>query len=174
MNLQNFLLTAIFLLCTGIPSYSQETTGLEIGDKAPDITEKGVNGEPVELESLRGKIVLIDFWASYCGICRSRHKELVPLYEKYKDTVFRNANGFTVFSVSLDRNRERWINAIERDGLKWPYQVSDLEGLFSSKYSKTYKALMIPENYLIDGDGVIIGKNLFGEELERVLQQMIK
>ena len=174
MNISKFLFTVIFLFSIGTGLYGQETTGLNIGDKAPNIIDKGIYGDTIELESLRGKIVLIDFWASYCGICRSKHRELVPLYEKYKDAYFENGDGFTVFSVSLDRNRDRWVNAVERDSLKWPYQVSDLEGLFSSKYSKTYKASIIPENYLIDGDGIIIGKNLFGAKLEEALKQIAR
>ncbi|MDD2528305.1 MAG: TlpA disulfide reductase family protein [Lentimicrobiaceae bacterium] len=141
---------------------------------APNILEEGMDGKFFELDALKGKIVLIDFWASYCGPCRKKHQLLVPLYDKYKDATFTNGNGFTVFSVSLDRNKENWIRAVERDGLKWPYHVSDLTGLISGKHKKAYMATFIPINYLIDGNGIITGKNLFGDELEETLKKSLE
>ncbi|MDY0343937.1 MAG: TlpA disulfide reductase family protein [Lentimicrobium sp.] len=173
MKLKGFHIALLFL-GINILAYGQKKTGLNMGDKAPNIIEEGMNGKTFELDALKGKIVLIDFWASYCGPCRKKHELLVPLYDKYKDATFTNENGFTVFSVSLDRNKENWIKAVERDGLKWPCHVSDLNGLISSKHKKAYKASFIPINYLIDGNGIIIGKNLFGDELEETLKEIIE
>ena len=132
------------------------------GQEVPDIVTKDINGKDSKLSDLKGKIVLIDFWASWCGPCRRENPNVVKLYEKYKDA------GFTIYSVSLDKSREPWVRAIESDNLTWPHHVSDLKG-WGSDLAKLYKVSSIPFTVLIDKDGKVIQKNLRGQQLEMTL-----
>ena len=104
------------------------TVGTAIGDEAPEISMAGVDGKEIKLSSLRGKMVLIDFWASWCGPCRRENPNVVGAYDKYQKAKFKTAKGFDIFSVSLDQNGEAWKAAIEKDGLTWKSHVSDLKG----------------------------------------------
>lgn len=136
---------------------------LSQGKEAPDFTQNDVNGAPMSLSSLRGKVVLLDFWASWCGPCRKENPNVVALYKKYKDA------GFTVMSVSLDKDKAPWLAAIEKDGLIWPNHVSDL-GYWSNAVAKQYQVSSIPFTVLINREGKIINTKLRGYELEQVLQ----
>ena len=175
-----FLAFLIFLGLWTAPANSAEPTrtdnvaiGLNVGNRAPDIIENSRNGETLKLSSLRGQIVLIDFWASWCGPCRRENPVLVEAFEKYKNKTFTNGNGFTIFSVSLDKNQQAWDKAIEDDKLIWQYHVSDLKGWYS-KYAGVYGVRSIPSNFLIDGDGIIVGKNLIGSVLDSTLEKLLK
>lgn len=136
---------------------------LDQGKVAPDFVQAKADGTTMKLSDLRGKVVLVDFWASWCGPCRGENPNVVRLYEKYKDA------GFTVMSVSLDNSKEKWLQAIEKDKLSWPNHVSDLKG-WQNEVAKQYKVTGIPFAILIDKEGKIIDKNLRGAQLENTLK----
>lgn len=135
------------------------------GKVAPDFEEAMADGTLMKLSDLRGKVVLLDFWASWCGPCRKENPNVVKLYEDYK------ADGFTVMSVSLDKSKEAWLAAIEKDNLTWPYHVSDLQH-WNSRVAKMYGVKGIPFTVLIDQEGKIIKTKLRGEELHTELKRL--
>lgn len=138
---------------------------LAIGKAAPDITLPTPDGKPLSLSSLKGKYVLIDFWASWCGPCRQENPNVVRMYNKYKD------KGFEIFGVSLDNTRDKWLGAIEKDQLTWPH-VSDLKG-WESAAAQLYNIQAIPQTLLLDKEGKIIARNLRGPELEAKVAELL-
>jgi thiol-disulfide isomerase/thioredoxin len=147
--------------------------GTGIGDEAPEIVMAGVDGKEIKLSSLRGKIVLIDFWASWCGPCRRENPNVVSAYEKYKKAKWKSAKGFDIFSVSLDQNADAWKAAIEKDALVWKNHVSDLKG-WQNGAAAMYGVSSIPMSFLIDENGIILAKNLRGLELHKQLDMHVK
>lgn len=137
---------------------------LSVGAIAPEIELPDIQGNLFRLSSLKGKYVLIDFWAAWCGPCRRENPNVVKLYQKYK------GGDFEILGVSLDRKKEDWVKAIQDDGLTWKH-VSDLL-YFNSKAARDYQIEAIPATYLIDKDGKIIGKNLRGKSLEDKLAEL--
>lgn len=137
-----------------------------IGTLAPNFTENDTSGKPVSLTDFRGKYVLLDFWASWCGPCRAENPNYVKAYHQYKD------KNFTLLGVSLDRPdaKEAWVAAIKADSLEWT-QVSDLK-YWSNDVAKQYDIRSVPQNFLIDPTGKIIAKNLRGEELNKKLAEV--
>ncbi|MEI3797776.1 MULTISPECIES: AhpC/TSA family protein [unclassified Chitinophaga] len=133
---------------------------------ADDFSQEDTKGKPVKLSSFRGKYVLVDFWASWCGPCRQENPNVVKAYNRFKD------KNFTILGVSLDDNRDRWLRAIDQDGLAWT-QVSDLRG-WGNEVAVQYGVQSIPTNFLVDPTGKIIARNLRGEELEAKLEQLLK
>jgi thiol-disulfide isomerase/thioredoxin len=131
----------------------------------PDIKLKNPEGKEIALSSLKGKLVLIDFWASWCGPCRKENPNVVRLYNAYKN------KGFEIYSVSLDEEKEKWVKAIEKDGLKWIH-VSDLGGWQSSVCSQ-FNISSIPFTILVSKDGKIIAKGLRGKELEDKVKEIL-
>jgi thiol-disulfide isomerase/thioredoxin len=145
--------------------------GLNLGNQAPEISQKNPDGTVIALSSLRGKLVLIDFWASWCMPCRQENPAVVAAFQKFKDQSFGKAKGLTIYSVSLDVQPGAWKAAIERDGLVWPNHVSDLQG-WSSAPAALYGVNSIPTNFLINENGIIIRKNLRGQELFEALEKL--
>jgi len=137
-----------------------------VGAQAPLFTQNDVNDKPVNLADFRGKYVLLDFWASWCGPCRAENPNYVKAYNKYKD------KGFTILSVSLDRpgKKDAWLAAIKHDGLEW-MQVSDLK-FWDNAAAKLYDVGSVPANFLIDPSGKIIAKDLRGDELTKKLASL--
>jgi len=148
-------------------------TGINIGERAPELVFKSPDGEKIALSSLRGKMVLIDFWAAWCSPCRVENPNLVRTYHEFMNKEFQGGSGFAIYSVSLDRTKEAWVAAIEKDGLEWPYHVSDLLG-WKSVPAAMYHVTGIPMNFLIDGKGIIIARGLRGEYLNAKLAELQK
>ena len=140
--------------------------GLNIGAQAPEITLKDPKGNIKSLSSLKGKVVLLDFWASWCKPCRAENPNVVRLYNQYKE------KGFTVYSVSLDQKKDKWLEAISKDQLSWPNHVSELLGWNSTAGTK-YGITSIPKTFLIDKNGKIVGYNLKGAALEKKLAEIL-
>lgn len=139
---------------------------VQVGAVAPDFTLPDVDGNPVALSSLRGKYVLIDFWASWCPDCRKENPNIVAAWNKFKD------KNFTILGVSLDRKKEPWLAAIEKDGLAWTH-VSDLKD-WKSEAAVQYAVRWIPMSFLLDPDGVILAVGLEGEALQQKLEEVLK
>jgi peroxiredoxin len=135
-----------------------------IGVVAPEIALPNPNGDTIQLTSLRGKYVLLDFWASWCRPCRVENPTLVKNYQKYHE------KGFEIYQVSLDKKKESWVEAIEKDRLDWVH-VSDLK-YWNSSAAQLYKVQSIPASYLLDKNGKIIAKNLRGDALEAKLSEI--
>ncbi len=135
-----------------------------VGVQAPEIELPTPEGDMLKLSSLKGQVVLVDFWAQWCKPCRLENPNVVAAYNKYKD------KGFTVYGVSLDKTKEKWTQAIEQDGLTW-HHVSDLK-YFNSVAAKTYGIQSIPFSILLDRNGVIVAKNLRGAALEKEIEKV--
>ncbi len=146
-----------------IKAQNQALDFLAPGNVAPDFAQAKADGSMLKLSDLKGKVVLIDFWASWCGPCRKENPNVVNLYKQYEK------DGFTVLSVSLDKTKEPWLAAIEKDGLIWPNHVSDLK-FWSNEAAQLYKVTGIPFTVLVDREGKIINTRLRGPDLENVLK----
>lgn len=137
-----------------------------VGKTAPEIVQYTPDSSRLSLSSLKGRYVLIDFWASWCGPCRRENPNIVAAYNQFKD------KGFTIFAVSYDSKKANWLKAIADDHLNW-YQVSDLQG-WKNATSDQYGIKAIPSNLLLDKDGTIIAKNIFGKKLTEKLAELMK
>jgi peroxiredoxin len=142
----------------------QEQKKTAVGAMAPDFTMNDTEGKPVQLSSLKGKIVLVDFWASWCGPCRQENPNVVKLYQQF------HSKGFEILGVSLDKTKEDWVKAIKDDNLTWIH-VSDLQ-FWQNTAARLYGVNAIPQSFLLDKDGKIIGKGLRGEQLAKKLSEL--
>jgi peroxiredoxin len=167
MNNMKSCLTILFLVFLSVSVDAQKA--IEIGKKAPEITMTKADGTAFSLSTLKGKIVLIDFWATWCAPCVEEQPELKALYDTYSDKVKNNQ--FEILGISLDRNKESWQKAIDRFGINW-IQVSDLK-FWKSPVAKLYEVDELPFNIIIDGQGTILAKNLHGKDLEEFLKKSL-
>ncbi|WP_347925198.1 AhpC/TSA family protein [Pontimicrobium sp. SW4] len=149
-----------------IANYIELNKEPKIGDEFLDFEMMDNNDNPKKLSEVKGKTILLEFWSSWCGPCRIENPNLVKTYEKF------NPKGFEIFAVSLDVNKESWIKAIEQDNLNWRH-VSDLKGQ-QNKASLIYGINGIPDNFLITENGIIIGRNLRGEKLNEILNDLLE
>ncbi|MFZ9980813.1 MAG: redoxin domain-containing protein [Cyclobacteriaceae bacterium] len=143
----------------------EKLDAVSIGKSAPSFTQADPEGKQVSLESFRGKYVLLDFWASWCGPCRQENPNLVKTYQRFRDHL-------TILGISLDQKREPWLKAIKDDQLIWQ-QVSDLKG-WSNEVAGKYQVRSIPDNFLLDKEGRIIARGLRGADLDRALEKLLK
>ncbi|MCX2678777.1 TlpA disulfide reductase family protein [Galbibacter sp. EGI 63066] len=147
-----------------ISEFITKNKDLQVGDIFIDFEQPNIDGQMIKLSEIKGKYTLIEFWASWCGPCRSFNSELVEQYELYKN------KGFEILGVSLDTNKEKWKKAIEKDGLTWP-NISDLKGN-DNEAAMIYGVRDIPDNFLIDEKGVIIARFIRGEKLKKKLKEL--
>jgi len=142
-------------------------------EKAPDFVSYTPSGDSIRLSDLRGNIILLDFWGSWCGPCRQENRKIVPLYNKYKNAQFKQAEKFIVLNVGLEKSKERWLAAIKKDNLYWKYHVSGLKRM-RDPVAKLYGVNEIPTKYLIDEKGVIRGVNMSFEEINKYLAAQLQ
>ena len=146
----------------------QEATAAQsfIGKPIIDIIQPNAEGVQMKLSDLKGKVVLIDFWASWCAPCRAENPNLVKVYNLYKD------DGFTVYSVSLDTDKKKWIDAVQKDGLAWKNHVAILDAN-NNKAASDYRITGIPMSFLVNREGIIVAENLRGAKLEQMVKETL-
>lgn len=171
-----YRLLPMFGLCFALWGCNGKPSRLINGTPSPDLLMYDINKQLIsskELCTQQKKIVLLDFWASWCRPCRKQNPELVKIYQKYKDADFGTAKGFTIISISLDTDETAWLAAIEQDQLKWPYHVCDYKG-FGSPAPVVFGVEQIPATFLLDERHLIIGKNLTLKWLDYELGRRVK
>src|SRR5213075_1445713 len=153
---------AVFLILLSTTLKAQ----VKVGQAAPEISLPDSKDSIINLSSLKGKVVLLDFWASWCGPCRASNKGLGKIYDKYK------SKGFEIFSVSIDEEKDKWLKAIKQDKIKW-LQVND-PGNWEAKTVVDWRLYAIPTSFLIDKNGVLLAMDLEGKDLEKALKGLLE
>lgn len=176
MKNKNLLITAIVLVIIAAVGYQiydyYKVLDFSNGDHIGALVYPDPNGNPLALSDLKGNVVLVQFWAAWCGPCRMENRELVKMYREYHTAKFAKAKGFDIYSISLDYNRNNWVQAIQQDGLLWPSHVSTLQG-WKSEVALEFGVRSIPANILVDQDGMIIGSNLMPYQLKKILDKRL-
>jgi len=172
------ILTTLALALSFVAAQAQySNTKIQIGQQAPDLALTTPEGKPLKLSEVnKGRYVLLDFWASWCGPCRRSNPGLVRLYSENSAKKFKNAKkGFTVVSVSMDKNKEAWVNAIKQDNLSWPYHMSDLVDWNTGKCvpANEYGVQYIPQAFLLDPNGKVLGKYNTAEDATNDIKKFV-
>jgi len=147
------------------------------GETAPNFTAQLPSGENFQLGDLKGKYVLLDFWGSWCGPCLAESPQLVRLHKKYQNSGFKDAQGFEIVSIGIERDKRRWHRTIQRLGLSWPYHIADLTNsfkFFDSKIARQFGVRQIPTKFLIDPKGQIVEVNPSVSEVDEFLRQRLR
>jgi len=164
--MKKILVTLLMMTCAcSFVNAQYVNTKMKVGQKAPDLSFPDPTGKKLKLSEInKGRYVLVDFWASWCHPCRMANPGLVKMYNEYAGKKFKKAkNGFTVVSVSLDQDKGAWLGAIKQDNLSWPYHMSDLK-YWQSKAAEIYGVQFVPQAFLVDPNGKILGKYMAAEE----------
>lgn len=170
------IVATVLLAAGSLLAHAQyENTKINVGQKAPELAFSNPTGKTLKLSEInKDRVVLIDFWASWCRPCRMANPKLVSMYNNYSTKKFKGAKkGFTVLSVSLDQNKDSWIKAIDADGLKWEYHMSDLGG-WRSEAASIYGVQFVPQSVLVGPDGKVIGAYQTLEQAEEALEKLQK
>ncbi len=173
MKKAGFIFALALSLSASAAHAQYENTKIQVGQKAPELAYPTPEGKTLKLSELnKGRYVLLDFWASWCGPCRRANPRLVELYKRYNEQDFKGAKkGFTILSVSLDKDKAAWVKAIEQDSLSWNH-MSDL-GSWNSKTAAIYGVQFVPQAFLVGPDGKIVGKYMNAEQAEEDLKKAL-
>lgn len=172
MKTYSCFLGIICIVAFGGCAVQTPVVGTKAGNLAPEISAPDASGNILTLSSLRGKYVLIEFWQSENNQSRKNHFEMGRLYQKYRDADFKDGEGFDIFSLSIDNEKNKWLSALREDVVVWPAQVIDTSS-WGSKTLLEYSVASLPKYYLLDEKGVILRHNIIITELEDILKSYI-